>query len=80
MPFPYLQVTGNKFISIRSASVRQMGIIEPIVCRQDAQTGRLYVVAAVPVVFIEGSNYAEIALVKNLLRQDLNPVSVCKIR
>jgi ParB family transcriptional regulator, chromosome partitioning protein len=71
-----------------TASVRQNGIIVPIVCRQDAKTGLVYVVAGerrcaaarkaglthLPAVFIEGDNYAEIALVENLLRQDLNPV------
>jgi len=71
-----------------TASVGQVGIIQPIVCRQDPATGLVYVVAGerrcaaarkaglptVPAVFIEGGNYAEIALVENLLRQDLNPV------
>jgi len=71
-----------------TASVSQMGIIQPVVCRQDPATGLLYVVAgerrcaaarkagltAVPAVFIDGDNYAEIALVENLLRQDLNPI------
>src|SRR5512138_3327149 len=71
-----------------TASVTQMGIIEPIVCRQDPSTNLVYVVAgerrcaaarkaslpSVPAVFIDGSNYAEVALVENLLRQDLNPV------
>ena len=71
-----------------TASVSQMGIIEPVVCRQDPATGLVYVVAGerrcaaarkaglatVPAVFIDGANYAEIALVENLLRQDLNPV------
>jgi len=71
-----------------TASVKQHGIIQPVVCRQDPQTGLVYVVAGerrcaaarkaglatVPAVFIEGDNYAEIALVENLLRQDLNPV------
>jgi ParB family transcriptional regulator, chromosome partitioning protein len=71
-----------------TASVGQIGIIVPIVCRQDPKTGLIYVVAgerrcaaarkaglaAVPAIFIDGSNYAEIALVENLLRQDLNPV------
>ena len=71
-----------------TASVGQVGIIEPVVCRQDPATGLVYVVAGerrcaaarkaglptVPVVFIDGGNYAEIALVENLLRQDLNPV------
>jgi ParB family transcriptional regulator, chromosome partitioning protein len=71
-----------------TASIKQMGIIQPVVCRQDPATGLIYVVAgerrcaaarkaslaAVPAVFIDGANYAEIALVENLLRQDLNPV------
>jgi len=71
-----------------TASIGQVGIIEPIVCRQDPATGLVYTVAgerrcaaarkaglsAVPAVFIDGANYAEIALVENLLRQDLNPV------
>jgi ParB family chromosome partitioning protein len=71
-----------------TASVGQVGIIEPIVCRQDPKTGLVYVVAgerrcaaarkaglaSVPAVFIAGDNYAEIALVENLLRQDLNAV------
>jgi ParB family chromosome partitioning protein len=71
-----------------TASVSQMGIIEPVVCRQDPATGLVYTVAGerrcaaarkaglstVPAVFIDGANYAEIALVENLLRQDLNPV------
>ena len=71
-----------------TASVGQVGIIEPVVCRQDPATGLVYVVAGerrcaaarkaslptVPAVFIDGGNYAEIALVENLLRQDLNPV------
>jgi len=71
-----------------TASVSQMGIIQPVVCRQDPATGLVYVVAGerrcaaarkaglatVPAVFIDGGNYAEIALVENLLRQDLNPV------
>jgi len=71
-----------------TASVSQMGIIQPVVCRQDPATSLVYTVAgerryaaarkaglsAVPAVFIEGANYAEIALVENLLRQDLNPV------
>jgi ParB family chromosome partitioning protein len=71
-----------------TASINQMGIIQPVVCRQDPATGLVYSVAGdrrcaaarkagltyVPAVFIEGDNYAEIALVENLLRQDLNPV------
>jgi ParB family chromosome partitioning protein len=71
-----------------TASVSQMGIIEPVVCRQDAETGLCYVVAGerrcaaarkaglatVPAVFIDSANYPEIALVENLIRQDLNPI------
>jgi ParB family chromosome partitioning protein len=71
-----------------TASVRQMGIIEPVVCRQDPATSLIYTVAGerrcaaarlaglteVPAIFIDGGNFAEIALVENLLRQDLNPV------
>ena len=71
-----------------TASVGPVGISEPIVCRQDPQTSLVYVVAgerrcaaarkagltSVPAVFIASDNYAEIALVKNLLRQDLNAV------
>jgi ParB family transcriptional regulator, chromosome partitioning protein len=71
-----------------SASVSRMGIVQPIVCRQDPATGQCYVVAgqrrcaaaenaglaAVPAVFIDGGNAGEVALVENLLRQDLNPV------
>jgi ParB family chromosome partitioning protein len=71
-----------------TASIGQVGIIQPVVCRQDPATGLVYVVAGerrcaaarkadlstVPAVFIDGGNYAEIALVENLLRQDLNPV------
>ena len=71
-----------------TASVGQVGIIEPIVCRQDPKTALVYVVAgerrcaaarkaglaSVPAVFIDGENYAEIALVENLIRQDLNPI------
>ncbi len=71
-----------------TASVGQVGIICPIVCRQDPRTGLVFVVAgerrcaaarkaglfAVPAIFVEGANYDQIALVENLLRQDLNPV------
>jgi ParB family chromosome partitioning protein len=71
-----------------TASVKQRGIIQPLVCRQDPATSLVYVVAGkrryaaalkaglstVPVVFIDGADYAEVALVENLLREDLNPV------
>jgi ParB family chromosome partitioning protein len=71
-----------------TASVKQMGIIQPVVCRQDPATSLIYNVAGerrcaaarlaglteVPAIFIDGGNFAEVALVENLLRQDLNPV------
>ncbi len=71
-----------------TASVAQMGIIQPVVCRQDPAMGLVYTVAgerrcaaarkaglaAVPPIFIDGGNCAEVALVENLLRQDLTPV------
>ncbi|MDA8125153.1 MAG: ParB/RepB/Spo0J family partition protein [Deltaproteobacteria bacterium] len=71
-----------------TASVGQMGVIQPVVCRLDGATGLVYTVAgerrcaaarkaglaAVPAVFVNTANSAEIALVENLLRQDLTPV------
>jgi hypothetical protein len=71
-----------------TASVTQHGILQPILFRRDEQTKLLYVVAGerrsaaarkaglteVPAVFIDSRNYAEIALVENLLRQDLTPI------
>ena len=71
-----------------TASVSRMGIIQPVVCRQDPATGLVYTIAgerrcaaarkaglsAVPAIFIDGGNCAEVALVENLLRQDLTPV------
>ena len=71
-----------------TASIRQVGVIEPIICRQAPQTGQVFVIAgqrrcaaarqagltSIPAVFVAGDNYDEIALVENLLRQDLNPV------
>lgn len=71
-----------------TASIAQHGILEPILFRRDAQTSLLYVVAGerrcaaarkagleqVPAVFIDTDNYAEIALVENLLRQDLTAI------
>lgn len=68
-----------------TASIQKHGVLEPILFRQENET--LYVVAGerrviaagkaglatIPAVFIEG-NHAEIALVENLLRQDLTPV------
>jgi len=69
-----------------TASIKQHGILEPILFRQDAD-GRLYIVAGerrftaaknaglttIPAIFVEG-NHAEISLVENLLRQDLTAV------
>ena len=69
-----------------TASIKQHGVLEPILFRQDTD-GVLYIVAGerrfaaaqnaglttVPAIFIEG-NHAEISLVENLLRQDLAAV------
>jgi len=69
-----------------TASIKQHGILEPILFRQDTD-GTLYIVAgerriaaarnayleSVPGIFVEGS-HAEISLVENLLRQDLTAV------
>ena len=71
-----------------ASSISKIGIIEPIVCRLDPSTGRIYTVAGtrrcaaakkaglteVPAVFIEGENPALIALVENMARQDLTAV------
>jgi ParB family chromosome partitioning protein len=68
-----------------TVSVAKHGILEPILFR--VAEGILYVVAGerrveaakkaglttIPAIFVEG-NHAEIALVENLLRQDLTPV------
>ncbi|MBA4349530.1 MAG: hypothetical protein C0415_06040 [Thermodesulfovibrio sp.] len=69
-----------------TASIKQHGVLEPILFRQDTE-GALYIVAGerrfaasqnaglttIPAIFVEG-NHAEIALVENLLRQDLTAV------
>ncbi len=69
-----------------TASVRQHGVLEPVLFRQD-ESGRLLVVAGerrcvaakqagienIPAIYVDG-NHAEIGLVENLLRQDLTPV------
>jgi ParB family transcriptional regulator, chromosome partitioning protein len=69
-----------------AASIAKVGVIQPIVFRLDGQ-GNMLVVAgerrvaaarkagltAIPAIFIDG-NYAEIAMVENLLRQDLTPI------
>ena len=68
-------------------SIRQHGVLSPILFRIDAVSANLFIVAGerrheaakiaglttIPAIFIEG-NHAEIALVENLLRQDLTPV------
>jgi ParB family chromosome partitioning protein len=68
-------------------SVRQHGVLMPILFRMDSSMEALLVVAGerrceaarnaglstIPAIFVEG-NHAEIALVENLLRQDLTPV------
>lgn len=82
-PRKYLDATALEELT---ASVVQHGILEPILFRKE--NGLLYVVAgerrlaaarkagldAIPAVFIDSANHGEIALVENLLRQDLNPV------
>lgn len=69
-----------------AASIATLGVLEPILFRQDEE-GNLFVVAGerrlegakkaglanIPAIFVEG-NQAEIALVENLLRQDLTAV------
>lgn len=69
-----------------TTSVIRMGVVQPIVFRVD-EAGNTVVVAGerrviaaraagistVPGIFIEG-DYAEVALVENVLRQDLTPV------
>ena len=69
-----------------TASIRQHGVLEPILFRQDK--GFLFVVAgerrcaaarmagleSIPAIFIDGQDPREIALVENVLRQDLTPV------
>ena len=69
-----------------TASVGKVGVIQPIVFRIDGQGNKIVVagerrVAAarkvglttIPAIFIDG-NYSEIALVENILRQDLTAV------
>ena len=69
-----------------TTSIAKMGVVQPIVFRRD-DVNNLVIVAGerrvtaaraagittIPALFIEG-NYAEVALVENLLRQDLTPV------
>ena len=70
-----------------TASVAKLGVLQPILFRVDAE-GNLIIVAGerrvtaakaaglatVPAVYIVDANYAEVALVENLLRQDLTSV------
>ena len=69
-----------------TASVSKMGVIQPIVFRLDDQGNKVVVagerrtaaasqagLATIPAIFIDG-NYSEIALVENLLRQDLTTI------
>src|SRR3989304_2551871 len=70
-----------------AASIREHGVLEPIIFRCGADLPILYIVAGerrveaakmaglttIPAVFVEG-NHAEIALVENLLRQDLTAI------
>ena len=71
-----------------TTSVRQVGVIQPIVCWQDPATSLVYDIdgerrctaarlaglTTIPAIFIEGTNGTEIALVENIAREDLNPV------
>lgn len=77
-----------KGIEEMAGTVRRVGIIQPIVCRQDPATTLVYCVAGerrraaallaglteIPAIFIDGSNSDEVAIVENLDREDLNPV------
>ncbi len=70
-----------------TVSVAKHGILQPIIFRADEEGGDPIIVAGerrveaakkaalltIPAIFVEG-NHAEIALVENLLRQDLTPV------
>jgi ParB family chromosome partitioning protein len=69
-----------------TTSIAKMGVVQPIVFRQDDSNNLVIVagerrvvatraagISTIPAIFIEG-NYAEVALVENLLRQDLTPV------
>jgi ParB family chromosome partitioning protein len=69
-----------------TASIAKMGVLQPIVFRLDDQGNKVIVagerrataarkagLTAIPGIFIDG-NYSEIALVENMLRQDLTTV------
>ena len=82
-PRKYLDATALEELT---ASIVQHGVLEPILFRQE--NGLIYIVAgerrvaaarkagltSISALFIDSQNYAEISLVENLLRQDLNPV------
>jgi len=83
-PRKVIDVAGLEDIT---ASVAKLGVLQPILFRIDAE-GDLIIVAGerrvtaarsaglatVPAVYIADANYAEVALVENLLRQDLTAV------
>lgn len=69
-----------------AASIAAMGVVQPIIFRDDGQGNKMVVagerrvmaarkagLATIPAIFIDG-NHAEIAVVENLLRQDLTPI------
>jgi ParB family chromosome partitioning protein len=70
-----------------TASIAKLGVLQPILFRIDAE-GRQIIVAGerrtnaaravglltIPAVYIADANFAEVALVENLLRQDLTAV------
>ena len=80
------KVMDQQALAELTTSIARMGVVQPIVFRQD-EAEKLVIVAGerrvaaarsaglstVPGIFIEG-NYAEVALVENVLRQDLTPV------
>ena len=68
-----------------TASISKMGVVQPIVFKQDDQGNKVVVagkrrataarnvgLSTIPAIFIDG-NYSETAMVENLLRQDLTP-------
>lgn len=80
------QTTDEVALAELTASIAKLGIIEPVVLKVEEQdtlvvvAGERRVMAArnagrttIPALFIDG-NYAEIALIENLQRQDLTPI------
>ena len=71
-----------------TVSVKRVGIIQPVICRQDPATSRIYNICGrrrcaaarlaglteVPAIFIDGDNSDEVALLENVQREDLNLV------